>query len=112
MDGRPLILITNDDDGLDSPGLAAAAEAVADLGELLLAAPATQQTSMSGAFVTGPAIGAVQPREVSVNGATVTGYAVTGMHVQAVAHALIELAGRPPSCASAASTTARTSVPT
>jgi len=95
MDGRPLILVTNDD-GLDSPGLAAAAEAVADLGELLLAAPATQQTSMSRAFVTGPAVGAVQPREISVNGETVTGYAVTGTPVQAVAHALIELAGRRP----------------
>jgi 5'/3'-nucleotidase len=43
---RLLILVTNDD-GLLSPGLRAAAEAVADLGELLLVAPATQQTAMS-----------------------------------------------------------------
>ena len=42
MPESPLILVTNDD-GLLSPGLLAAAEAVADLGDLLLAAPATQQ---------------------------------------------------------------------
>jgi len=50
----PLILVTNDD-GLLSPGLRAAAEALAGLGELLLVAPATQQTSMSRAFTHGPA---------------------------------------------------------
>jgi 5'-nucleotidase len=50
MPEPPLILVTNDD-GLLSPGLHAAAEAVADLGDLLLAAPATQQTGMSRAFV-------------------------------------------------------------
>jgi 5'/3'-nucleotidase SurE len=43
----PLILVTNDD-GIRSPGLRAAAEAVAGLGELLVLAPATQQTSMTG----------------------------------------------------------------
>jgi 5'-nucleotidase len=35
----PLILVTNDD-GLGSPGLHAAAAAIADLGELLVVAPA------------------------------------------------------------------------
>ncbi len=43
---KPLILITNDD-GIDSPGLAAAAQALDPLGELLIVAPAEQQTSMS-----------------------------------------------------------------
>ena len=95
MPEPPLILVTNDD-GMDSPGLRAAAEAVAGLGHLLLVAPATQQTAMSRAFVTGPAIGAVRAREVKLDGGPVTGYAVTGTPVQAVAHALIELAGRTP----------------
>ena len=44
----PKILITNDD-GILSPGLAAVAAAVGDLGELLLVAPQVQQTSMSRA---------------------------------------------------------------
>ena len=52
MASRPLLLITNDD-GVRSPGLRAAAEAVADLGDLLVVAPAKQQSSMSRAFVTG-----------------------------------------------------------
>ncbi|HJZ01472.1 MAG TPA: 5'/3'-nucleotidase SurE, partial [Streptosporangiaceae bacterium] len=55
----PLILVTNDD-GLLSPGLQAAAEAVADLGDLLLVAPATQQTAMSRAFVTDADAGVIQ----------------------------------------------------
>lgn len=42
---RPLILITNDD-GIKSPGLAAAAAALDPLGDLLIAAPAVQQTSV------------------------------------------------------------------
>jgi len=42
MTDSPLILITNDD-GIASPGLRAAAQAVADLGELLIVAPSTQQ---------------------------------------------------------------------
>ena len=43
---KPLILLTNDD-GIHSPGLAAAAEALHPLGELLIAAPQDGQTSMS-----------------------------------------------------------------
>ena len=42
---KPLILITNDD-GIRSPGLAAAAEALYSLGDLLIVAHFEQQTSM------------------------------------------------------------------
>jgi 5'-nucleotidase len=42
---RPLIFLTNDD-GVGSPGLAAAAAALDPLGDLLIVAPAVQQTSM------------------------------------------------------------------
>ena len=45
----PLILITNDD-GIKSPGLRAAVEAVADLGEVVIVAPSRQQTSMGRSF--------------------------------------------------------------
>lgn len=94
MSEPPLILVTNDD-GLGSPGLRAAAEAVADLGELLLVAPATQQTAMSRAFVTDASAGVVQRVEMHISGRTVSGYAVTGSPVMAVTHAVLELAGRP-----------------
>jgi len=49
MTTRPLILITNDD-GIDSPGLHATANAVADLGDLLIVAPATQQTGAGRSY--------------------------------------------------------------
>ena len=95
MARHPLILVTNDD-GLNSPGLLAAAEAVADLGDLLIAAPASQQTSMSRAFMTGPTVGAVQARELTILGKPVTGYAVSGTPMQAVIHAMVELTDRRP----------------
>ncbi len=41
---QPLILLTNDD-GIQSPGLLAAARAVAGLGRVVIVAPTTQQTS-------------------------------------------------------------------
>ncbi len=92
---RPLILVTNDD-GLHSPGLAAAAEAVADLGDLVLAAPATQQTSMSRAFVTGAGVGAMTRHDLQIGGRTVSGVAVVGSPVVAVTHAILELVDRTP----------------
>ena len=42
---RPLILVTNDD-GIDSPGLAAAARAALRVGDVVIAAPNEQQTAM------------------------------------------------------------------
>lgn len=41
---RPLIMVTNDD-GIDSPGLHAVVDALHDLGEIVVAAPSTQQTA-------------------------------------------------------------------
>jgi 5'-nucleotidase len=92
---RPLILVTNDD-GLHSPGLQAAAEAVSDLGDLLIAAPATQQTSMSRAFLTGEDTGVITRHDLYVAGRDVPGYSVVGSPVMAVTHALLELADRTP----------------
>ncbi|WP_420076393.1 5'/3'-nucleotidase SurE [Streptomyces sp. JL3001] len=91
----PLILITNDD-GLMSPGIVAAAEAVEGLGELLLVAPKEQQTSMSHALPKGKTIGSIEEVAVRVKGRTVTGFAVDGSPAQAVSHAVLELAGRKP----------------
>jgi len=90
----PLILVTNDD-GVHSPGLHAAAEAVAGLGDLLLVAPATQQTAMSRAFVTDGEAGVIKRAVVHIAGRAVPGYAVSGSPVMAVTHAVLELADRP-----------------
>jgi 5'-nucleotidase len=90
----PLILVTNDD-GIHSPGLRAAAEAVAGLGDLLLVAPATQQTSMSRAYTHGGNSGTIERVEVAVDGCAVPSYAVSGSPALAVTHAVLELAERP-----------------
>jgi 5'-nucleotidase len=90
----PLILVTNDD-GVSSPGLRAAAEAVAGLGDLLLVAPATQQTSMSRAFTHDVGAGVIEQLEVLVGGRAVTAWAVSGSPALTVTHAVLELAERP-----------------
>ena len=47
---NPLILVTNDD-GIESPGLLAAARAVAPIGTVVIAAPTTQQTARGRSLV-------------------------------------------------------------
>lgn len=90
---RPLILLTNDD-GIMSPGLAAAAEAVRDLAELLIIAPATQQTGMGRAT---PAIaGGAITEEIVHGGGELPAYAVAGSPAQAVIYGVIVLAPRRP----------------
>jgi 5'/3'-nucleotidase len=91
---RPLILLTNDD-GVLSPGLAAATEAAHDLGELLIIAPATQQTGMGRAT---PAIagGAITEETVHTASGDLPAYAVSGSPAQAVIYGVMVLAPRRP----------------
>jgi 5'-nucleotidase len=87
---RPLILLTNDD-GIHSPGLLAVAEAVCDLGELLMIAPATQQTGMGRGS---PPMTERQIRreEVTVGCQSMPAYALTGSPAQAVLYGVLALA--------------------
>ena len=87
---RPLILLTNDD-GIHSPGLLAVAEAVCDLGELLMIAPATQQTGMGRGIP--PMTDRVLRREiVTVECQDMPAYAITGSPAQAVLYGILALA--------------------
>jgi 5'-nucleotidase len=98
MSARPLILFTNDD-GIASPGLAAAVQACAGLGDLLVAAPADQQTSAGRGKPDGARVGIVEERPEAFPGARA--FAVHGSPALAVAHALIELVDeRPALCVS------------
>jgi 5'-nucleotidase len=92
---RPLILVTNDD-GVFSPGLAAAAEAVRDLGDLLIVAPRRQQTTMGRSFPRTIGAGIIKTVRIRLQGTLVEAYGVVGSPAQAVAHAVLELAGRLP----------------
>lgn len=94
---KPLILITNDD-GIRSSGLLAAASACAELGELLIAAPATQQSAIGRAKPPSSS-GRIfeEPLTIMCEGepTAVTGYAVEGTPAQVVEHTMVELAKRP-----------------
>lgn len=91
---QPLILITNDD-GIRSRGLLAAAGACDPLGELLIVAPALQQSAI-GRAKPPTSSGRIFEEKLTVNGRSVTGYAIEGAPAQVVEHTVVELAGRPP----------------
>ncbi len=90
---RPLILLTNDD-GIQSPGLAAAAAALDPVGELLIVAPSTQQTSMGRSM---PAYydGRLFKTAIHFGGQSWEAYGANASPAQAVEHAILELAPRP-----------------
>jgi 5'-nucleotidase len=91
---RPLILLTNDD-GILSPGLAAAAAALDHLGELLIVAPRIQQTSMSRSrSQQHGSDGRLFPAEVIYKGRRWSGYAANASPALAVEHAVQEIANR------------------
>lgn len=95
MEDRPLILVTNDD-GIRSPGLLAAAEAAADIGDILIAAPHVQQTGMGRAFVRDKETGIIDVHDMEIKGRHIKGYGVHGTPAFSVAHAVLELADRKP----------------
>jgi len=91
---RPLIVVTNDD-GIRSPGLAAAAQAVAPLGEVLIVAPREQQSG-SGRSMPVSSDGRLFKVQVARDGQRWEAYAAHASPAQAVQHALMELADRKP----------------
>lgn len=84
---RPQILLTNDD-SIDSPGLWAAAEALAELGYVHVVAPRVQQTSM-GRALPRESDHIIEERELLVNGKLWPVFAVGGSPAQAVLHGLL-----------------------
>lgn len=91
---KPFVLITNDD-GIDSPGLHALAEAIIPC-ELLIAAPKFQQTGMGRGSLGGDKIGTIERKTLWVNNQLVRAFAVNGSPAQSVAHAVLELTDRKP----------------
>ncbi|MBN1556653.1 MAG: 5'/3'-nucleotidase SurE [Lentisphaerae bacterium] len=95
MTHQPLIVLTNDD-GIRSPGLRAAAEAVLTLGELLIMAPTEQQTAMGRSFW-GAKHERFYPADYPVNGTSVRAYHCHSSPAQVIVHGLDVLVpeGRP-----------------
>lgn len=88
------ILLTNDD-GIRSPGLWAAAQALSALGYVHVAAP-RDQYSGAGRSLPSTSDGIIQVQEMQVNGQTWQVHAVGGSPAQAVLHGILEIMPEPP----------------
>ena len=90
----PCILLTNDD-GIASPGLAAAAEALLPLGRVIVAAPLEQQTSMGRAH-TGNPEARFEPYPLRINGTELEAYSLEASPAAVVRHFFLALPDRKP----------------
>jgi len=88
------ILLTNDD-GIHSPGLWAAAEALSDLGYVTVAAPRDQSSGM-GRSLPMSSDGVIRSEVLRVRGKEWTVYAVGGTPAQAVLHGILEIMPKRP----------------
>ena len=86
---KPQILLTNDD-GIDSPGLWAAAEALSELGYVWVAAP-RDQASSTGRSMPMSSDGKITIKQMHVNGQDWVVHAVGGTPAQTVLHAIHEI---------------------
>ena len=91
---KPQILLTNDD-GIQSPGLWAAAAALAAVGRVTVAAPQDQSSGM-GRSLPSTSSGIIAEQKLRVNGQEWTVYAVNGSPAQAVQHGVLEIMPKKP----------------
>ncbi|MEW5941412.1 MAG: 5'/3'-nucleotidase SurE [Chloroflexota bacterium] len=94
MKKKPQILLTNDD-GIQSPGLWSAAEALAALGYVTVAAPREQSSGM-GRSLPSASDGIIKKETLVVHGQPWTVHAVGGSPAQAVLHGILEIMPQPP----------------
>jgi len=94
MPAKRQILLTNDD-GIQSPGLWAAAEALSELGFVHVVAP-REQSSGAGRSLPLTSDGRIQIQNLTIHGKEWTVYAVGGTPAQAVLHGVLEVMPTPP----------------
>jgi 5'-nucleotidase len=94
LNNKPQILLTNDD-GIRSPGLWSAAEALSSLGFVTVVAPREQQSG-SGRSMPSHSDGVIREEEVEVRDKRWKVYAVGGTPAQAVQHAVLEVMSEKP----------------
>jgi len=92
---KPRVLITNDD-GIYSPGLRALVEAVVDMTEVLIVAPADQQTNMGRGALKGKDVGIIREVAIPIGDSKIKAYEIKGSPSQAVAHGILELTDKLP----------------
>ena len=86
---RPTILLTNDD-GIASPGILAACEALLPLGKVVVVAPLTQQTSMGRSY-TGNADACFERYGFTVGDTKVDAYACEASPAAVLRHAFLTM---------------------
>jgi len=86
---RYQIMMTNDD-GIQSPGLLAAAESLSHLGYVTVAAP-REQSSSTGRSIPVTTDGKIEPSVMRVGGQDWTVYAIGGTPAQTVVHGVEEI---------------------
>lgn len=91
---RPLIMVTNDD-GIESPALWAAVQALLPLGDVLVVAP-DRDWSGAGRSMPHDVTGRVVPAAREIDGKRVSAYAVDASPALAVIHGALALAPRCP----------------
>lgn len=87
MTSRKYKVVITNDDGIESPGLAAAVQAVEPFAEVLIVAPATQQTAMGRAQV-GKAASVLQKRVLTIGDRQFEGFACEAAPARVLGHAL------------------------
>lgn len=88
------ILLSNDD-GIDSPGLWAAAEALSELGYVTVAAPRDHMSATGRGFQKN-SDGMITKKQINVHGKLWDVFAVGGSPSQSVVHGILELSPRKP----------------
>ena len=83
------ILLSNDD-GINSPGLHAAAEALKDLGKVTIAAP-RDQASATGRSMPPGSDGSITPTTLTINHHQWKAFAVGGTPAQVIQHGVLEI---------------------
>lgn len=94
QNSRPQILLTNDD-GINSPGLWLAAEALSSLGFVWVVAPREQSSGM-GRSMPPTSDGIITTQKIKIHGKDWTIHAVGGTPAQTVQHAILEIMPTPP----------------
>jgi len=91
---KPQILLTNDD-GIQSPGLWAAATSLSELGYVTVTAPRDQSSGM-GRSLPNSSDGMIREERLQVNGQEWSAFAVGGSPAQSVLHGIYDVMKRKP----------------
>jgi 5'-nucleotidase len=92
---KPVQILLTNDDGIQSPGLWAAAGALSELGYVHVVAP-RDQFSGAGRSLPSTSDGIITPQQMQINGKLWTVYSVGGTPAQAILHAICEILPQPP----------------